>query len=81
MIYSPSKEEDRKMRASVLEAMEIMLRSYARFKDEKFLEKAKHYGKVSEDLKARIESHDYSTQDTKRKRIDNSLKELEKITP
>lgn len=63
MIISKARERDRKFRTLLLENMELGLKSYERKPTEEKLDYVKHLGKLSEQFKERIRTHDYTLAD------------------
>ena len=59
MIYNYFKYEDIKCRYHVLDCMEVSLRWYAKTRDQKYLDIAKDFGRVSDQINLRIKNNDY----------------------
>lgn len=63
MLISKARERDRKFRTLLLENMELGVKSYERKPTAEKLEYLKHLGKLSEQFKERIRTHDYTLAD------------------
>lgn len=69
-LISKARVEDMQFRRLVMECAEISLRWYSKTKDPASLEYAKQFGTLSNQLKKRIETHDYKEEDARQRRLD-----------
>lgn len=59
-----------KFREQLLECMEICLRQHGKTSDEYSLTRAMEFGKLSKEIKHRIDTFDYSEQDARLERVE-----------
>lgn len=76
MLASKTKEKDRQVRLSILQAMKVCLEMHEKTKDEYWLKEAKYYGEESKRYKERMQNHDYAEEDALLKRVDELQKEF-----
>lgn len=76
-LISKSKVEDMEFRMQLLECMESCLRSYKKTGDKHYLDRAMEFGKMSKDIKDRLDKGDYTKRDERMAKQDAADKSYE----
>lgn len=76
MLVSKVKLEDIKDREECLEMLELCLVDYQKTGDEQFKDLAKMWGDMSQELKQRIDHHDYTESDKRRAKVDDIMRKV-----
>lgn len=80
MIASHSRKIDQETRLRALDCVAVCLRRFVATRDPKWEERAREFGRVSQELKARIQTHDYSAEDQDRARVEELDKAWDNLT-